>query len=189
MRAPNLIAEMNRIVVVGSSGSGKTSTARTVALKLEIPHLELDSVYHQPDWEPLPDEEFQARVADFALQPRWVIDGNYTSHGIQDLLWPVADTLVWVDPPKPVVMARVIRRTLRRSITREELWNGNREPITNFVSLDPEKNVVVWAWTRFDHVREKYEQRLAEPGAVHLKVYRLRTSDEARRFLDSISSP
>jgi adenylate kinase family enzyme len=180
---------MNRIVVVGSSGSGKTTVAGDLSRRLDFPHLELDSVFHQPDWRPLPDDEFRARVADFALQPKWVIDGNYTSHGIQDLLWPVADTLVWLDLPKWVVMTRIIRRTMSRWVTHEELWNGNRELRSGPFRLDPQKNVIRWAWTRYDHVTAKYESMVAEPEAVHLQVYRLQTRNEVDAFVHSISSP
>lgn len=178
---------MHRVVVVGSTGSGKTFLARQIAEQCGIPHLELDSLFHQQGWQALPEEEFKARVADFALQPEWVIDGNYTSLGIQRLLWPAADTLVWLDPAKRVVMGRVIRRTIRRLVTREELWNENREPISNILSTRPESNIMVWAWTRFEHNREKYEALLAEPDAVHLKVYRLRNKREVSIFLGSIS--
>ena len=160
--------------------------ARQIARSLEIPHLELDSVFHQPGWSQLPDEEFRARVADFAVQPRWVIDGNYTSLGMKDLLWPVADTLVWLDLPRWVVMARVVSRTFRRAITREELWNGNREPMTNFYRLDPEKNIITWAWTRYGSTREKYERAIEEPEAVHLRIYRLRTPAAVEEFLDNV---
>lgn len=188
MTPPNINTEMHRIVVVGCSGSGKTTLARNLAAKLDFPHLELDSVYHRHDWEPLPGDEFRARVADFALRSKWVIDGNYTSEGIQDLLWPVADTLVWLDPPKHVVMARITRRTMSRWLTRAELWNGNREPITGPFRIDPEKSMIRWAWTRYDLVKEKYEGMLARPEAVHLRVYRLETNAELDAFLDSISS-
>lgn len=179
---------MHRIVVVGCSGSGKTTLARELATRLAYPHLELDSVYHQPNWEPLPGDEFRARVAEFALRPQWVIDGNYTSEGIQKLLWPVADTLVWLDPPKRIVMARVIRRTMRRWVTREEMWNGNRESFTGPFRFNPEKSIIRWAWTRYDYLTEKYAGLLAEPQTVHLRVYRLQTRHETNVFLESISS-
>ena len=59
---------MDRISVVGCTGSGKTRTARSLAESLGIPHLELDSVYHQPEWTPLPDEEFLSVVDSFTSQ-------------------------------------------------------------------------------------------------------------------------
>lgn len=178
---------MHRIVVIGNSGSGKSTVARELGEKLEFPVLELDSIYHLRGWEPLPDEEFRVKLADFALNQEWVIDGNYTSHGMKDLVWPVADTLVWLDLPRSVVMPRIIRRTLKRMFTRQELWNGNRESPANLVSLNPEKNIILWSWTSHDKYRERYEEALAGPETVHLRVIRLRSNTEVRAFLDSIA--
>jgi adenylate kinase family enzyme len=174
---------MNRISVIGSSGSGKTTVARALAERLAIPYLELDAVFHQPGWVARPDEEFRSIVSDFAEGDRWVIDGNYTSHGVAQAVWPRADTIVWLDPPRGVVMRRVVSRTLRRVVTREELWNGNREPWTNLYSHDPYKNIIVWAWTRFAGVRQRYEGYLGSPEWSHLGVVRLRTRGEVGEFL------
>lgn len=161
--------------MIGSSGSGKTTVARGLAAEMGLPCLELDSVYHQPGWVPLDDETFRARVDEFTRADRWVVDGNYTSHGVADVVWPRADTIVWLDLPRLTTTWQVIRRTLRRAVTREELWNGNREPLTNFYRLDPEKNVILWSWTRHRHVRKKYERHLAEGTWAHAEVIRLRT--------------
>jgi adenylate kinase family enzyme len=86
---------VRRISVVGNSGSGKTTLAAAVAGALGVPHLELDSVFHQPGWEPLDKDVFRARVAEFAAADGWVIDGNYSS--AQDLVWQRADTVLWQD--------------------------------------------------------------------------------------------
>ena len=177
---------MHRVVVVGSSGSGKSTLASKLAQKLECPYLELDSIYHQSGWQPLPDAEFRSRVADFALQPTWVIDGNYTSIGTRELIWPVADTLVWLDLPRYVVMRRILARTLRRAFSRELLWNGNRERLSNLFRVDPEKNIVMWAWTRYHEARRRYESALAEPDTAHLRVVRIRTPGQADAFLSAI---
>lgn len=177
---------MLRISVVGSSGSGKTTTARAVADKLGYPHLELDSVYHLENWTPLPADDFRASAEEFASQERWVIDGNYNSQGVLDIVWGRSDTVVWLDPPKRVVMSRVTRRTIRRAVKREELWNGNREPRSNFTKWDPEVNVIRWAWTRFDHTRDRYETRMNHPDWAHLDFVRLRSQAETKAFLDSL---
>ena len=174
---------VRRVSVIGSSSSGKTRTSRRLSEQLQVPHLELDSVFHQPDWQELPNAEFRDRVAAFVAGPAWVVDGNYTSHGVAELVWPRADTVVWLDPPKRVVMGRVIRRTLRRVLTRQELWNGNREPWTNLYSRDPRRNIIVWAWTRFEQTRDRYEGRLTDGTWTHLDVHRIRSNAELRRLL------
>ncbi|MDX1469010.1 MAG: AAA family ATPase [Acidimicrobiia bacterium] len=178
---------MDRVVVVGNSGSGKTTMSRKIADSLGVPVLELDAVHHLEGWKHPSDEDFRKEISRFTNQDRWVVDGNYTSHGASELIWPLADTVVWLDPPRRVVMGRVIGRTLRRVLTREVLWNGNREPWTNLYSRDPYKNIIVWAWTRFDHVRAKYEECLADGTWAHADVYRLRTEPEVRRLLDSLA--
>lgn len=174
---------MERVAVIGSSGSGKTTMARALAERLDLPHLELDSVFHQPGWTPKPDHEFQAEVAAFAATDRWVIDGNYTSHGAVEIVWPRADTIVWMDPPRRVVMSRVIRRTMRRVATRQHLWNGNRESWSNLVQRDPEKNIILWAWTRFHTTRDRYDSRAVDGTWAHARVVRLCSRREAKRFL------
>ena len=118
----------------------------------------------------------------------WVIDGNYTSVGIVDLVWARADTVVWLDVSRSEAMRRVIARTIRRVIPREELRNGNREPWNNFFDPRPEKNIVVWTWTRFPHTREKYEARSSDPQWSHLEFVRLTSSSHADAYVDALRS-
>lgn len=177
---------MRRISVVGSSGSGKTTAARAIAGKLGYPCLELDSVYHLPDWTPLPDVEFLEAVGEFAARDRWVIDGNYTSVGVLDLVWKHADTVVWIDVPKRTAMRQVIWRAVTRATTGEELWNSNRERWRNLFKWRPEENIVRWTWTRFDHVREKYEKRMSDPAWGDLDYIRLKSRSEISDFVASL---
>jgi adenylate kinase family enzyme len=177
---------MNRISVVGSSGSGKTTVAMAIAESLDCPHLELDSVYHQSGWTPLPDGAFRDVARGFVEQDRWVVDGNYTSHGVLDLVWSRADTVIWLDMPKRVVMQRVTRRTIRRAVKREELWNGNHEPISNFTKWAPEDNIIRWAWTRYGHTREKYADRMHDPRWSDLDFIRLHSRGDVSKLLGSL---
>lgn len=167
---------MQRISVVGNSGSGKTTLARQLAAKLAIPHLELDSVFHQPGWQPLPRDEFRRRVSEFTKASCWVTDGNYSA--VQDIVWGRADTVVWLDLPRRRVMRQVIGRTLRRMVTRAELWNGNREPWRNLFRLKPEESIITWAWTRHRTYRERYLSAQSDPANAHLAFVRLRTPAE-----------
>jgi adenylate kinase family enzyme len=143
---------------------------------------------HADGWNSTSDDEFTRIVGEFAAQPRWVVDGNYTSHGIPTVLWPRADTFVWTDLPRPVVMTRVIRRTLKRMITRERLWNGLREPLSNLYKLDPWENIIVWTWTRFEGTRDKFEEAMRDGSWAHATVHRLRTRKEVANFVATLDS-
>jgi adenylate kinase family enzyme len=171
---------VRRVSVVGNTGSGKSTVAAALAARLGAPCVELDAVFHQPGWTELPVEEFRARVADAAAGESWVIDGNYTA--VRDLVWARADTVVWLDLPRSAVMWRVVSRTVRRAARRQELWNGNREPWSNFWSLDPQRSVVAWAWTQHRSYRARYEAAMADPAWAHLRFVRLRSAADVRRF-------
>jgi len=180
------MSQVSRVVVVGSSGSGKTTTARALAEKLDLPHLEMDSVFHRDGLANEAHEDFIPTLDEFTSGDRWIVDGNYTSHGTREVVWPRADTVVWLDPPRRVAMARVVKRTLRRTLLREEIWDGVKEPFSNLYSLDPYENIVVWTWTRHAHVREKYELAMADGTWDHAAVHRLRSASEVDHFIDSL---
>ena len=137
---------------MGCSGSGKSTLARELELGLGYPRLELDSYFHLPEWGQKPDQQFKAEVTDFLEQSEhsnqgWIVDGNYLSK-LEHLVISRADIVIWFNLPRRVVMWRVIKRSLRRAITREELWNGNRESLRNLMKWDPEENIVRWSWTK-----------------------------------------
>ena len=172
---------MRRVSVVGTSGSGKSMVARELAAIRCVPYLELDSIYHQPGWTPLPTQEFREIVAARAAADGWIIDGNYSS--VRQLVWARADTVVWLDLPKRTVMRQIIWRTLRRVARHEELWNGNRERWRNFFSLDPEQSVIAWAWHKHSDYRARYGAAAKDPANAHLTFVRLTSRRDVTRFL------
>ena len=175
---------MRRVWVVGNSGSGKTTLARTIAGRIGAPHVELDSIYHQPRWTPLPDDDFRARVEELVSGDTWVLDGNY--HLLSHLVTH-ADTVVWIDFPRALVMRQLLRRTLLRGLLRKELWNGNRESLRNFVRLDPQKSILRWSWTQHSVYSERFEAACAPGGTWDgLNVVRLRSPAEVRDFMQSL---
>lgn len=174
---------MRRISVVGTSGSGKTTVARALAARLGLVHIELDGIYHQPDWQPLEREAFRRRLRErMAAAPRgWAICGNHRA-SVGDLVLAAADTLVWLDLPRSVTMWQVTWRTLRRVARREVLWNGNREPFSNLYAWDPEANIIRWAWVKHPEVKRQYEALLSDPPRG-LRTVRLRSRREVADFL------
>lgn len=160
-----------RIRVVGVSGSGKTRLAAGIADRLGLAHLELDAVFWDADWTFRDVGEARALVLGFVARHRegWVADGNWTSR-LGDLLQPPtgADLVVWLDHPRWLVMTRVLRRTLWRGLTGKELWHGNRERPSSWLSRDPQKNIIYWAWTAYQGTRDRYLAMVGEPWCVRL---------------------
>ena len=176
------LSPMDRIVIQGPSGSGKTTLAAALAAQLGFPHLELDGIFHQRDWTPIELDEFRSAVDEFTARPQWVIDGNYSN--VRDIVWARADLVAFIDLPRSTVMSRIVKRTLRRVIRREEMWNGNRESFRNIVSLNPSKNIMLWSWT----THSKYHEQVpgeARSQAHHARVVMLRTTQAVEAFLKS----
>jgi len=168
-----------RVLVVGTSGAGKTALAARLARLLGGAHIELDEFKHGPNWTERSADEMRTRTA-AAIEGVnvWVADGNYSE--VRDVLWPRATTMVWLDYSRPLVMSRVIRRSLGRVIARRELWNGNRSDWRRWGDPD---HPIRWAWRTHAAKREEYEHLSARPEWSHLEVMRLRRPREAKALL------
>lgn len=177
---------VRQIVIIGCSAAGKTTLARELARRLDLEHIELDGYFHQPGWTPLPKDEFLARVAARVEEAErgWVSCGNFTS-SVGDYLQSRADTILWLDLARWRVMSRVVRRTVSRVVTRAELWNGNREPLSNLYSWNPETNIIRWAWVKFPAYRREYGEAQSSGRWAHARVLRLRSPREVDEFLAS----
>lgn len=169
-----------RVIVGGTSGAGKSTLAKRIGAALDLPYLEVDSIYHGPGWTVRP--EFQEELRAFVAHPRWVVEWQ----GEREMLAGVADTLVWLDYPVPVVMYRVVKRNLRRSFSTETLWAGNVEPPLWALLREPE-HIVRWAW-RTRHRASQDVRRLVDEGTT-LQVVRLRAPSDAERWLRLSASP
>jgi adenylate kinase family enzyme len=159
-----------RLLVAGTSGSGKTTLARRIAAELGVPHTELDALHHGPAWTPRP--QFAHDVTRLVAQPAWVTEWQYAA--VRNLLLDRADCLVWLDLSRAVVLGRVVRRTLRRRLRREVLWNGNVEPPLRTILRNPD-HIVRWAWRT--HGRTAERVAAARRRRADLLVVRLAGAD------------
>ncbi len=162
---------MRRVAVVGNAGAGKSLLAARLARRLGVPHVELDAIFHLPGWRELRENDFRAAVTAATAGEGWVVDGNYQA--VRDLVWSRADTVVWLDLPRHLVMRRLTRRTLTRMVTRRELWNGNRERLRNLVSTNPERSIILWSWIKHDEYRRRYAAAMVDPRWSHLSFVRI----------------
>jgi len=169
---------MERINVVGTSCSGKTTLARAVARRLDLPCVELDALFWGPGWQPVPPDLFRSRVVDAIAPDRWVLDGGYST--VRAFIWERADTVVWLDYPMTVVLGRWARRTVARIRDGREFWprTGNRESLAHAFS----RGGLLW-WILSTHGRRRRtmaEQLDARPS---VRTVRLRSPAEAERWL------
>lgn len=169
---------MQRIAVVGPSGSGKTTLARWLHHRLGLPCTDLDDVFWRPGWQPAPIGEFRRAVDRLTRASAWVLAGNY---GVaRDLIWPRADTLVWLDLPLPRVLWRTTARVVRQARSGESIRNGNRQAIgALFFGKDP----LLWYTVRtLPQQRRDWPQVLQAPELRHLSVVRLRSAAQVARW-------
>jgi adenylate kinase family enzyme len=166
-----------RIVVAGVAGVGKTTLARRIAAVADVPHIEIDALFHGPNWTPRPT--FLDDVERLVAQDAWVTEWQYAA--ARPLLAAHADVLVWLDLPFwTLTFPRVVRRTVRRRVRREVLWNGNVEPPFRRILTDPEY-IVRWAVS----TRHKYRDRVPQLDAdmPGLSVVRLRSNRDIERWM------
>lgn len=165
--------------MAGVSGVGKSTLCRRIADATAVPYTEIDSLYHGPGW--VPRDSFVHDVLAFSAAPEWVTEWQYSS--VRSVLAARADTLVWLDYAASVALWRVVTRTIRRSRTREELWNGNVEPgMLNAVFA--KEGIIRWAIT----TRSRYPVRVPQavldnPG---LTLVRLRSQREADAWVATL---
>lgn len=175
---------MKKIFVIGSAGSGKSTLAKKIASKTGIKYLELDSIHHQANWKPIDKDEFR-RIVNLTTQGNsWIIDGNYLSTIGQDI-WKRADAVVWLDRPFFVVFSRLVSRTLRRALKREELWNGNRESfIGSFFTKD---SVIYFMVNKWKSQKRKYDAIFDRSEMLKgVNLIRLKRDSDVRDFLKRI---
>ncbi|MDE0546355.1 AAA family ATPase [Microbacterium sp. C7(2022)] len=165
------------MLVAGVSGVGKTTLARRIAQVIDAPHTEIDALYHGPGW--VPRAQFLDDVRTFVAAESWTTEWQYAS--ARPVLTEAADLMVWLDLPfATVTLPRVVRRTVRRRVKREVLWNGNIERPFRTIFTDRE-HIVRWAFA----TRNKYRERIPalEVDQPQLTVVRLQSPREVESWV------
>jgi len=179
-----MMNEKARVVVIGTSCVGKTTFARSLARISNCPHIELDTLYWQPNWTPRPPEEFRNLVAQALSQDCWVTDGNYSV--VRDLVWSRATTVIWLNYVFPLVLWRALTRTVRRVLTQEELFSGNRESLR--MALFSRESILWWVLTTFRRRRKQYRELFDTRPSSRLVYVELRNPSEAQHFLTRLET-
>ncbi|WP_275466406.1 adenylate kinase [Streptomyces noursei] len=171
---------MERILVVGVTGAGKTTLARALSGRLGLPYHEMDALYFNgPNW--AVNDNVTEDVSRIADGPCWVID-SLGHPEVRDLLWDRADTVMWLDYPRRVIMPRVLRRSVRRTVTGEVLFGGNRETWTGWLSRE---HPAWWAWSQHGTRRREVSLRVRDPRFAPLATLRFGHPKDTAAWLAS----
>lgn len=174
--------QLSRVAIVGTSCSGKTTLATSLADVLAVPRIELDAHYWGPNWTPRPTETFRESVDRATAASRWVCDGNYRV--VRDLVWQRATAVVWLDYTFPLVFRRALRRTLSRCTSGARLYSDNRETFRKaFLSGD---SILLWVCQSYWRNRRKIPDDFRQPEHGNLHVVRLTSPGATSRFLGQV---
>lgn len=174
---------MNRIVILGATGSGKTTLAFRLAAELGYPATDLDDLYWRPGWIEAPQDEFRRNVDKATTGDKWVLAGNYEAQ--KDISWPRADTLIWLDYSLSRTFGQLARRTFQRLFDPTPICNGNRE---SFGKLFTKDNIILWLFQTHGKKRREYGAVFENKTQPNIQNYiRLKNPTETESFLKSLN--
>lgn len=175
-------AAFQRYIVVGATSSGKSTLAKQLAHKIGGDYIELDALNWGPNWTPAGDELLRDRAENATRSPCWVVAGNYRV--TRPVTWPRAEAVIWLDYSLPVVLWRLLTRTIRRGITQEELWNGNREKFWWHLKLWSDESLFHWLFKTYWRRKQEYPELFALPEYSHLHIFRFKRTIDAQIWLE-----
>jgi adenylate kinase family enzyme len=165
-------------VITTASGCGGTTFGKALAERLGVPYVELDALFWRPGWVESTSEELRAAVEPIVATDAWVIDGGYWGR-LGDVVVERSELVVWLDLRIATWLPRLLRRTMRRIVRREVLWNGNRETFRGaFLGRDA---LIPYMLRNYRRRRRVYPDRLSSYDHV-----RLRSQREVEDFLRSV---
>jgi adenylate kinase family enzyme len=173
-----------RIVVVGTTSSGKSTLAKALSERLGFDFIELDALHWGPNWTPADTLTFWERVERTTDSEAWVVAGNYSR--VRDLIWSRAEAVIWLDYPLPIVFWRLLVRTIRRAVTQEELWNGNREKFWWHLKLWSEESLFHWLFKTYWRRKREIPFLLSLPEFQHLTLIHLKHPRETEQWLNNL---
>jgi len=173
-----------KINVVGITASGKSTFGRKLAEAINVPFIEMDTIFWGPNWRESPDEEFFKDLEAALSPPDWVLDGNYsrTTH----IKWKEIDTVIWLDYSFQKTIYQSLSRAIKRAYFKTELWpnTGNYETFGRMFSKD---SIVWWCIKSYSKIRERYKEIMSNPKYAHIEFVRLRTQEEAEEYILSLT--
>jgi adenylate kinase family enzyme len=169
---------MKKILIIGSSGAGKSVLSRRLHEVMRLPVIHLDKHYWRPGWTDPPKEEWQKRIAELLQQDEWIMDGNFG--GTLEQRLKACDTVVFLDLPRHVCTWRVLKRVLNSyGRTRSDLADGCPEHL--------DVPFLIWVWNFPKRSRPKVLERI-EKVSDQVRIYRLKNNREVEAFVTAIKT-
>ncbi len=176
-----------RIHVMGNTGAGKSTLAARLARLLDAPFIELDALYWQPGWSPPETAAFHTKLAEATRGDAWVVGGGYLAH-CERVFWDRLETAIYLDMPLPTLLARIARRSWRRSRDRELLWGTNVERFWPHLRVwRTNDSLLGFAVAQQTPKRRDLVRRMADPRFRHVRFVRLSGAAEVEDFVAALT--
>jgi len=163
---------MEKIVIIGSSGSGKTTVSRELGSILNIKVFHMDRLFWQGDWIKVTKDNRVDILQHLVQEKQWIIEGNYINSTELHLI--AADTIIFLDAPPLVCLLHIIKRYRKYyGLSRRDIPDGCREKLTMLRIL----KVLSFPLRE----RKTLQQKLSDFETK--KIIRLRSKKEVEVFL------
>ena len=173
---------MERVVVIGSSCSGKSTFSQKLANKMALEYIELDQLHWLPNWRERDDEEFRNLVKQVTAADTWIVDGNYSA--VRDIVWPRATSIIWLNHSFRVVLYRSFTRSIVRAVTKKKLFAGNVETFKQtFFSRD---SIILWVLQTYHQKRKRYKKLLPQLKCQGIDIVELNNQKQVDHYLKNI---
>jgi adenylate kinase family enzyme len=177
------VKNLNRIVVIGTSSSGKTTLAKELGHLLKIEHRELDYFFWKPGWQESSVEEFRQKVDAFTKETKWITDGNFSQ--VRDIVWSRATHVIWLDYSLKLILSQFFKRSMMRSWKKEVLWGTNQESLWNSI-LKP-NSLLVWILKTYKRNKVRYQELIVSDSFKGVTFIKLSHPRETQDFIKKIN--
>jgi adenylate kinase family enzyme len=164
---------MKRVLIIGSSGSGKSTFALRLSQMTGLEVIHLDRLFWHPNWVDTPDEEWQKKVEDILEGDSWIIDGNY--RGTMEMRLKKCDTVIFLDLPRTTCVYRILKRVVFYR-------KGNRPDMAEGCDERFDWEFIKWVWNYPARSKPRVEA-LLERFKDEKKIIRLTSKKEIESFL------
>lgn len=173
-----------RIVIVGSSCSGKTTAAKSVAEALGLKHIEIDDIFWKSGWVESTYGDLFPKIEKAVSDDQWVVDGNYGR--LRQVIWPRATEVIWLDYPLRIILTRFLCRSISRHFSKDLLWGKCKESLRS--SIFSKNSLLVWILTQYKKLNSQYETGMQDPQYNHIKFQRFFHPRQFDQFLTELDN-